>query len=110
MPGLVDATGRMVLEQGRRIEQVSKLDAILSQEERDEEEAERNKEDSGSEEDKAVSVPDPRTVANTCWMMTTSTLVNKTFISTTLSTWNAWLSAFLRLSPELLNVRLIDLV
>ena len=55
MPGLVDATGRMILEQGRRIEQVSKLDAILSQEERDEEEAERNKEDSGSDEDKAAS-------------------------------------------------------
>ncbi|GAA5934417.1 1-phosphatidylinositol 4-kinase [Sporobolomyces koalae] len=49
MPGLVDAAGRMVLEQGRRIEQPSKAD------EPDEEEGDRNKEDSGSDEEKLVA-------------------------------------------------------
>ncbi|GAA6021769.1 hypothetical protein JCM11491_007240 [Sporobolomyces phaffii] len=50
MPGLINTAGRMVIEQGRRIEQPSKLDAIET-----EEEEEGPKEDSGSEEEKIVA-------------------------------------------------------
>ncbi|BGP17970.1 hypothetical protein JCM10213_003977 [Rhodosporidiobolus nylandii] len=48
MPGLVNVAGRMVIEQGRRIEQVSKDDAV------EEDEVENGKSDSGSgsEEDR----------------------------------------------------------
>ncbi|GAA5964958.1 hypothetical protein JCM3765_004121 [Sporobolomyces pararoseus] len=52
MPSLVSNAGRMVIEQGRRIEQPSKLDAVENE---DEDEQEGNKEDSGSEEEKAVA-------------------------------------------------------
>ncbi|GAA5883913.1 hypothetical protein JCM16303_004695 [Sporobolomyces ruberrimus] len=54
MPRLVNTAGRMVVEQGRRIEQVSKLDAIEQEEAEAEGEGEgKEKEDnSGSEEEK----------------------------------------------------------
>ncbi|GAA5993359.1 hypothetical protein JCM5350_005235 [Sporobolomyces pararoseus] len=52
MPSLVSNAGRMVIEQGRRIEQPSKLDAVDNE---DEDEQEGNKEDSGSEEEKPAA-------------------------------------------------------
>ncbi|GAA5893017.1 hypothetical protein JCM5296_003405 [Sporobolomyces johnsonii] len=51
MPGLVNAAGRMVLEQGRRVEQISKLDAVASGDDEDETKT-GQADDSGSDEDR----------------------------------------------------------
>ncbi|GAA5920924.1 hypothetical protein JCM1841_003624 [Sporobolomyces salmonicolor] len=51
MPGLVNAAGRMVLEQGRRVEQMSKRDAVASADDEDETKA-GQADDSGSDEDR----------------------------------------------------------